>query len=269
MGRISDTFDRLSMENGKGLVIYLTAGDPDYDTSLELFLCAAASGADILEVGVPFSDPMADGPTIQRAFTRAIHSGATLKKTLSLVRELRKIVDTPIVLFGYINPVIAYGEEIFFKDCKRAGVDGILIVDLPWEEWGEYRKRAAEYGLDWIGLIAPTSGPERTEVIAKDSSGFVYIISVTGITGTRTTIPLEYRNTVRNVKKHVNTPVVVGFGISSPEMAGLVARGSDGVVVGSACIKLIEKYLDDREVLLKKLSAFIEKTKTRLINADI
>lgn len=231
------------------------------ETSLELFLCAALSGADILEVGVPFSDPMADGPVNQRAFGRALKSGCTLKKTLSLVFKLRALVDTPIVLFGYVNPIIAYGADIFFRDCKNAGVDGILVVDLPHEEWGEYRTEALRAGLAWVGLISPASPASRINVIADESTGFIYVVSVTGITGIRDRLPGEYKKTVRAVQKRVTTPVVVGFGISTPEMAHLVSKGCDGVVIGSACVKLIEEHNNDREDMIKKVASFVENTK--------
>lgn len=266
--RISSEFRRLRERKEKGLVIYLTAGDPDMETSLELFLCAAVSGADILEIGVPFSDPMADGPVNQRAFSRAIKSGCTLKKTLSLVKKLRALVDTPLVLFGYVNPIVAYGVNFFFRDCKIAGIDGILVVDLPHEEWGEYRKKAVGAGLEWIGLVSPASGETRIKIIANESTGFVYVVSVTGITGIRDRLPGEYKKTVRLVQRQVETPVVVGFGISTPEMAQSVSRDCDGVVIGSACVRLVEKYRSDREKLLKKVSNFVEKAKIGMQHAD-
>ncbi|NIO16293.1 MAG: tryptophan synthase subunit alpha [Deltaproteobacteria bacterium] len=269
MNRIAAKFQSLRERKEKGLVIYLTAGDPDMETSLELFLCAAVSGADILEVGIPFSDPMADGPVIQRAFGRALGSGCSLKKTLNLVRKLREIVDTPVVLFGYLNPILAYGAEYFFRDCKSAGVDGILIVDLPLEEWGNYRRYADAHDIAWIGLVTPASGERRTKVIADGTSGFVYVVSVTGITGTRNRLPGEYKKAVRLVKKSVDTPVVVGFGISTPEMAQSVARVCDGVVIGSACVKMVEKYKSNREALIKNIAAFVEKTKLRIRDGNL
>ncbi len=269
MGRIKSTFEDLERRQEKGLVIYLTAGDPDMETSLELFTCAAMSGADILEVGIPFSDPMADGPVIQRAFKRALEKGATVKKALSMVRKLRRIVETPVVLFGYLNPLLAYGVDRFFQDAEKAGADGILIVDLPWEEWAPYRQKALRRGLDWVGLVAPTSGEERIEKITRDTTGFVYVISVTGITGARSTLPRMYKKMVKSVRENVDTPVAVGFGISTPEMAENVSRSCDGVVIGSACVRIIEKWGNNREALLRKLSRFIENTKTRLMNGDI
>jgi len=268
MGRIQATFDELGQREEKALVIYLTAGDPDMETSLELFACAALSGADILEVGIPFSDPMADGPVIQRAFKRALEKGATVKKALSMVKKLRSLVETPVVLFGYLNPLLAYGVDKFFKDAKVAGADGVLIVDLPWEEWAPYRRKAVKQGLEWVGLVAPTSGKERVKNITRESSGFVYVISVTGITGARSTLPLMYKKMVKSVRESRNIPVVVGFGISTPEMAAHVSRSCDGVVIGSACVRMIEDSGNKREALLRKLSGFIENTKTRLMNGD-
>ncbi len=269
MGRIEEKFQSLKEGKEKALIIYLTAGDPDMDTSLELFTCAALSGADILEIGIPFSDPMADGPIIQRGFSRSLTQGTNVKGVLSLVKELRKYVDTPIVLFGYVNPIIAYSPGKFFRDAKKAGADGVLVVDLPREEWEPYRDKALGEGLDWIGLVAPTSGKERIGFISRDSSGFVYVISVTGITGARKELPLEYMKTVRMVRNSVSTPVVVGFGISTPKMAEKISRTCDGVVIGSACVRMIEKWGGQNELLLSKLSEFIGNTKKRLMNADI
>ncbi len=262
--RIEKKFSELRASGEKALVLYLTAGDPDFETSLELLACAASSGVDILEVGVPFSDPMADGPVIQRAFQRSLGNGFRTSHVFRLIREFRKYFSTPVVIFGYLNPILAYGVEKFFDEAGRAGADGVLLVDLPFEEWEPYKKMACSSGLDWIGLVAPTSGDERISKIARGSSGFVYVISVTGITGARNALPGEYIGVVKKVRGEVTTPVVVGFGISSPEMAREVASHCDGVVVGSAAVRIIERWEWKREKMIKELSSFVENVKMGL-----
>ncbi|RMG59911.1 MAG: tryptophan synthase subunit alpha [Deltaproteobacteria bacterium] len=269
MSRIEERFRELKERGEKGLVLYLTAGDPDLETSLELLLCAASSGADVIELGIPFSDPMADGPVIQRAFMRSLGSGFRTKDAFRLVREFRKYFSTPLVLFGYVNPIIAYGPTRFFRDAVRAGVDGILAVDLPLEEWEPFREEAVKSGLDWIGLVAPTSGIERIRLIGKKSSGFIYVISVTGITGMREKLPAEYVKIVKSLRKETSLPVVVGFGISTPEMAQEVASVCDGVVVGSAAVRLVEEHGKNKEKLLRNFSSFVEKMKLGMQNGVV
>lgn len=242
MSRIQETFEGLKGRNEKGLVVYLTAGDPTPEASLAYMKAAADAGADILEVGVPFSDPTADGPTIQAAAKRALDGGMTLRKVLSLVAEFRKSNRTPVVLFGYYNPFFRYGVPALCRDARKAGVDGFLVVDLPVEEWGEMAPEVLESGIDWIPLAAPTSGPDRIRRAAGAGSGFLYLISVTGITGTRTSLPPEVASWTRQVRRTIHLPLAVGFGISSPEMAKGAVEHADAAVVGSACVKIVERH---------------------------
>lgn len=242
MSRIEATFLRLRSAGEKGLVVYLTAGDPGARESLAYFRAAADGGADLLEVGIPFSDPMADGPTIQAAFRRALGRKMTPARALSLVSSFRRTHDTPMVLFGYFNPFLQYGVQAFCRDARQAGADGILAVDLPSEEAGEMAPEAKRSGLDWISLVAPTSGEDRIRKAATVGSGFLYLISVTGITGARKSLPPELAGWTRTVKARTALPVAVGFGISRPHMARAAASFADAAVVGSACVSLVERY---------------------------
>lgn len=242
MSRIAGAFSRMRSEGRKGLVAYLTAGDPTPKASLQYLLAAAEGGADILEVGVPFSDPMADGPTIQKASRRALDSGTSLARVLELVHRVRKSVDIPIVMFGYFNPFLQYGIAALCRDCREAGADGVLVVDLPIEEAGEMLPDARREGLDWIPLASPTSGEGRIKRASASGSGFLYLISVTGITGARTVLPAGLSGWVRTVKRLSSLPVAVGFGISTPEMARAAARHADAAVVGSACVRIVERH---------------------------
>ena len=240
--RIEGVFDRLGKSGEKGLVVYLTAGDPNRRDSLSYLCGAAEGGADILEVGIPFSDPMADGPTIQAAFRRSLAGGMTTGRALSLVSAFRKKHDTPVVIFGYFNPFLQYGVRKFCRDARSAGADGILVVDLPLEESGEMAPEAKRSGLDWIPLISPTSGRDRVRMAAAAGSGFLYLISVTGITGVRKSLPPRFLGWTREVKKQSRLPVAVGFGISRPAMAGAATTHADAAVVGSACVRVVERY---------------------------
>jgi tryptophan synthase alpha chain len=242
VSRIQQTFEGLKARKEKGLVVYLTAGDPTPGASLAYLKAAADAGADILEVGVPFSDPTADGPTIQAAAKRALDGGMTLKKVLALVAEFRKTHATPVVLFGYYNPFFRYGVPALCRDARKAGVDAFLVVDLPVEEWGEMAPAARAEGIDWIPLAAPTSGPDRIRRIAEAGSGFMYLISVTGITGARASLPPEVASWTRKVGRTIRLPLAVGFGISSPEMAKGAVAHADAAVVGSACVKIVERH---------------------------
>lgn len=242
MTSIDAAFRRLRASGEKGLVVYLTAGDPTPSASLRYLRAAADAGADIIEVGVPFSDPTADGPTIEAASRRALSSGMNVAGALDLVRRFRDTHATPIVLFGYYNPFYRYGLSSLCKDAREAGVDGFLVVDLPFEERGEALPRFREAGLDWIPLAAPTSGMARVRALDRAGSGFLYLISVTGVTGMRKTLPPEMAAWTRNVAKATRLPVAVGFGISSPAMAAAATRHADAAVVGSACVKIVERY---------------------------
>jgi tryptophan synthase alpha chain len=238
---IDAAFRRLRGSGERGLVVYLTAGDPTPAASLRYLRAAADAGADILEVGVPFSDPTADGPTIEAASRRALSSGMNVAGSLELVRRFRSSHATPIVLFGYYNPFYRYGWTSLCKDAREAGVDGFLVVDLPFEESGEALPRIREAGLDWIPLAAPTSGMARVRAVDRAGSGFLYLISVTGVTGIRRTLPPEMAAWTRRVAKTARLPVAVGFGISSPAMAAAATRHADAAVVGSACVKIVER----------------------------
>jgi tryptophan synthase alpha chain len=238
---IEAAFRRLSGAGEKGLVVYLTAGDPDPATALSYFRAAADAGADILEVGVPFSDPTADGPTIEAASRRALAGGMNVSRALDLVGELRKTHSTPVVLFGYYNPFFRYGQERLWRDARAAGADGFLIVDLPYEEARGAVSGMRSEGLAWIPLAAPTSGIDRIRAFDRAGSGFLYLISVTGVTGARETLPPEMLSWSRKVKTAVTLPLAVGFGISNPEMARRATRHADAAVVGSACVGIVER----------------------------
>jgi tryptophan synthase alpha chain len=242
VSRIEEVFAHLEKNGEKGLVVYLTAGDPTSRDSLAYFRGAAEGGADILEVGIPFSDPMADGPTIQAAFRRSLAGGMTTRRALSLVSDFRKKHDTPVVIFGYYNPFLQYGVRQFCRDARSAGADGILVVDLPPEEAGEMAPQAKKTGLDWISLVSPTSGRDRIRKAAAIGSGFLYLISVTGITGVRKTLPPHLLGWTRDVKSQTSLPVAVGFGISHPAMAKAATYHADAAVVGSACVKVVEQH---------------------------
>jgi tryptophan synthase alpha chain len=239
---IDAAFRRLRAAGEKGLVVYLTAGDPTPRASLRYLRAAADAGADILEVGVPFSDPTADGPTIEAASRRALASGMNVAGALDLVRRFRGTHATPVVLFGYYNPFHRYGWPSLCREAREAGVDAFLVVDLPYEERGEVLPSIRKEGLDWIPLAAPTSGMARIRAVDRAGSGFLYLISVTGVTGVRDSFPPELSAWAGKVAKAARLPVAVGFGISSPAMAAAATRHADAAVVGSACVKIVERH---------------------------
>lgn len=239
MGRIEARFAALKKEGRRAFVAYLTAGDPDLETTARLIPALEAAGVDVVEIGVPFSDPTADGPAIQAASQRSLARGATPAKILALVADLRKASAIPIVLFGYFNPILSYGPERFAADAAAAGADGILVVDLPPEEAAELRRYTDPAGLAFITLVAPTTDPGRARKILRGATGFVYYISVTGVTGTAVPEPEEVRSDVERLRGLTTLPVAVGFGISTPEQAAAIAPAADGVVIGSALVRLI------------------------------
>jgi len=239
MGRIEERFTALKKEGRKAFVAYLTAGDPDLETTAKLIPALEAAGVDIIEIGVPFSDPTADGPVIQAASQRALKNGATLEKILAMIAGLRRTSEIPIVLFGYFNPILSYGPEKLAADAASSGVDGLLVVDLPPEEADELRRFTDPAGLAFITLIAPTTDPRRARKILRRATGFVYYISVTGVTGTAVPRPDAVRQDVERIKALTALPVAVGFGISTPAQAAAIAPLADGVVVGSALVRLI------------------------------
>jgi tryptophan synthase alpha chain len=236
-GRMERTFSRLREKGEKALIFYVTAGDPDLKTTETLIPALAAAGVDILEIGVPFSDPTADGPVIQASSRRALQGGATLANILDLIEKVRRISEIPILLFGYYNPIFIYGNETFARKAKAAGVDGILVVDLPPEESAELRTYTDPAGIDFISLIAPTSSDQRIRRITENAVGFLYYISITGVTGAARPEIEDIRRDVERIRKLSSLPVVVGFGISTPQQAGEIARLADGVVIGSAVVK--------------------------------
>jgi len=245
VSRIERRFAQLKKEGRAGLVIYLTAGDPDPETSFALFSGLAAAGADLIEIGMPFSDPMADGPAIQDAGQRALRAGMTLRGTLALVRGLRRQDDaTPIVLMGYYNPIYRRGAERFVGEAVEAGVDGLIVVDLPPEEDAELADPAGRAGLDVIRLATPTSDDRRLPRIVADASGFLYYVAIAGITGTRPADAAAVAAAVARLRRFTPLPVAVGFGIKSPEQAAAVARAADAAVVGSSLVQRLALNLD-------------------------
>ena len=243
--RIDRRFAELKTEGRAALVTFLTAGDPDPETSLALVQALPAAGADVIELGMPFTDPMADGPAIQMSSQRALKAGQTLKKTLELVRAFRGSDDaTPLVLMGYYNPIYIYGVDRFLRDAKSAGVDGLIIVDLPPEEDEELCLPALKAGLNFIRLATPTTDDKRLPAVLANTSGFVYYVSITGITGAATPDAGKVAAAVTRIKRHTKLPVAVGFGVRTAEQAAGIASGADGVVVGSALVSVLKGSLD-------------------------
>ncbi len=242
MTRIDDTFARLRAEGRRAFVAYVMAGDPDYATSLELVCGLPGAGVDVIELGLPFTDPMADGPTIQLAGQRALQAGQTLARTLEIAKAVRRQDDTtPIVLMGYYNPIYSMGVDKFLEAAKAAGVDGLIVVDLPPEEDAELCLPAQAAGLNFIRLATPTTDDRRLPKVLQNTSGFVYYVSITGITGAGAAQADEVGPEVARIKAQTDLPVVVGFGIRTPEAVEAMARVSDGAVVGSAIVKQIEE----------------------------
>lgn len=238
--RIDRRFDLLKTQNKAGFVAFVMAGDPNFDTSLEIVRGLPAAGADIIELGMPFTDPMADGPAIQAAGLRALKAGQTMVRTLDLVRAFREgDNDTPIVLMGYYNPIYSYGVDAFLKDAVDAGVDGLIIVDLPPEEDNELCLPALKAGINFIRLATPTTDDKRLPTVLTNTSGFVYYVAIAGITGGRTAASGELAPAVERIKRHTDLPVVVGFGIKTAEHAANVAKIADAAVVGTAIVERI------------------------------
>jgi tryptophan synthase alpha chain len=243
--RIDRRFAVLKREGRAALVTFTTAGDPDYDTSLKILKALPQAGADVIELGMPFSDPMAEGPPVQASSLRALKSGQTLAKTLDMVRAFRAgDGDTPIVLMGYYNPIYIYGVERFLADARQAGVDGLIVVDTPPEEDDELCLPARAAGLNFIRLATPTTDVARLPTVLRNASGFVYYVSITGVTGTASADPGRVAAAVRRIKAHTDLPVAVGFGVKTPEQARAIAEAADGVVVGSALVNAVRDSLD-------------------------
>jgi tryptophan synthase alpha chain len=243
--RIDRRFAELKEQGRAALVTFLTAGDPDPETSLGILRAIPAAGADVVELGMPFTDPMADGPAIQMSSQRALKAGQTLKKTLDIVRAFRQSDDAmPLVLMGYYNPIYIYGVDRFLRDAKSAGVDGLIVVDLPPEEDAELCLPALKAGLNFIRLATPTTDDKRLPAVLANTSGFVYYVSVTGITGAASPDPGKVGAAVARIKRHTSLPVAVGFGVRTAEQAAMIASGADGVVVGSALVNALKGSLD-------------------------
>lgn len=230
-----------AFEQGKAFVAFITCGDPDLETTAAAVRAAVANGADLIELGIPFSDPTAEGPVIQGANIRALSGGVTTDKIFDLVRDLRTDITVPMVFMTYANVVFSYGAETFIATCKEIGIDGLILPDIPYEEKEEFLPICHKYDVDLISLIAPTS-ENRISMIAKEAEGFLYIVSSLGVTGTRSEIKTDLKSIVDVVRQNTDIPCAIGFGISTPEQAGKMAAISDGAIVGSAIVKLIERY---------------------------
>lgn len=233
-----------AFENGKAFIPFITCGDPDLETTAKIVREAVANGADLIELGIPFSDPTAEGPVIQGANIRALKGGVTTDKVFDLVRELRKDVTVPMVFMTYSNVVFSYGADKFISTCKEIGINGLILPDLPYEEKEEFLPQCKKYGVDLISLIAPTS-ENRIAMIAKEADGFIYLVSSLGVTGTRSEISTDLKSIVDVIRQNSSVPCAIGFGISTPEQAKKMADIADGAIVGSAIIKVIEQYGKD------------------------
>jgi tryptophan synthase alpha chain len=258
--RIDQKFAALKQEGRAALVTFITAGDPDYDTSLKIIQGLPKAGADVIELGMPFTDPMADGPAIQAGGLRALASGQTMKKTLTLVKDFRKgDKTTPIVLMGYYNPIYVYGVDKFLIDITKAGVDGLIVVDLPPEEDDELCIPAMAAGINFIRLTTPTTDDQRAPAVFKHTSGFVYYVSVLGITGTKAPDLKSVKQNVERLKKHTSLPICVGFGVKSAEQARTIAKTADGVVVGSALVSAVADSLNKQGKATAKTPSAVHK----------
>ncbi|MGB2601159.1 MAG: tryptophan synthase subunit alpha [Candidatus Omnitrophota bacterium] len=256
MNRIDQTFKRLKKDKKKAFIAYVAAGDPDMKTTEKIVLSLAKAGADLIELGIPFSDPLADGPTIQKATQRSLKAGCTVKKVLAMVKQLRREIDTPLVFMTYYNIVFNYGIPNFIKDAKACGADGVIVPDLPMEESGELTKVADKEDFSVILLAAPTTPPDRFKKIAARSRGFIYYVSLTGVTGVRKELSKKLKTDIRKLKKMTTKPVCVGFGISNASQAKDIAKAADGVIVGSAIIKVLEKNLANKKKMVSNIERF-------------
>ncbi len=255
--RIEKKFKEISIKDRSALITYVTAGDPSLDVTPDIVFKLEESGADIVELGVPFSDPMADGPAIQLASERALESGTTLHGVLDTVRKVRMHSEIPILLFGYYNPFYAYGLRKLAEDAREVGADGILVVDLPPEEAEEVKVHTDNEGLDLVFLLAPTSTTERIKLVSDHASGFVYLVSVTGVTGERPNFDYSLDSIIKEIRTYIKLPVGIGFGVSSPLQAKKIAGMADAVIVGSSIVRLIERHRNNKRKLFGELSEFV------------
>lgn len=257
MGRIEARFASLSARGQSAFIPFLMAGDPDLRATVDLALLAGRAGADALEIGVPFSDPMADGPVLQRSAERALKKGVSLSSILDVVKEVRRNLEIPIILFGYCNPIHRYGQARLVRDAREAGIDALLCVDLPPEEAGELKAATDSADLDLIFLLAPTTSEARARFIATAARGFLYLVSITGVTGARMGPGAELECMVKKLKKLTDLPLAVGFGIDSPKQAARVARVADAVICGSAVMRLVEACARDRDAMRGPIGKFL------------
>ncbi len=246
-----------AFENGKAFIPFITCGDPDTDTTYNAVLEAVKNGADLIELGIPFSDPTAEGPVIQGANIRALAGGITTDKVFDLVRKIRKEVTIPLVFMTYANVVFSYGSERFIKTCSEIGIDGLIIPDIPYEEKEEFEPFCAQYDVDLISMIAPTS-EDRIAMIAKEAKGFIYVVSSMGVTGMRSGITTDLNSVIGKIRENTDVPCAIGFGISNPSQAKDMSKLADGVIVGSAIVKLLEQYGTDAP---SKIGSFIGEMK--------
>jgi tryptophan synthase alpha chain len=265
MKTYKQVFSELKEKNRTALIPFFVIGDPDFDTSLAIVKTAIDAGADILELGIPFSDPIADGPTIQKADIRAMKSGINISKALDFIRQVKEYRDVPIGLLMYYNLVFQYGTEKFFSDFHKAGVNSVLVADLSIDDADEIVGPAASAGLDTVFMVTPVTKPERMEQIASITTGFIYTVSVLGVTGSRDKLSNTVDGLISKLKKLTNVPVCVGFGISKAEHAATVAQaGADGVIIGSKIVGLIENNLNNKNKMLSDISAFLTKVKSAI-----
>jgi tryptophan synthase alpha chain len=272
--RIQRRFASLRDAQRGGLVTFITAGDPDYDTSMKLLRGLSAAGADLIELGVPFSDPMADGPAIQEASQRALGAGQTLGRTLAMVSEFRQTdSDTPVILMGYYNPIYVYGVQRFIADAANAGIDGLIVVDLPPEECDELREPARVADIDLIFLVAPTTTDDRLPLVLGNAGGFVYYVSIAGITGTASAATGDVAEAVDRIRRHTTLPVAVGFGIKTSAQVAAMASAGDAAVVGSALVNRIAANLDEDGMagpgLVADVLSFVEELATGVRGVDV
>lgn len=253
MSKIEEVFKDLRVKGRKAFIPYIMAGDPDLAKTEEVILFFEEVGADIVELGIPFTDPLADGPTIQRASERALKKGITLKKVLEFVKRIRRSIKIPIVLMTYYNPIFKYGEERFVKETVQYGVNGIIVPDLPPDEATDLIRFSKREGLDTVFLLAPTSTEDRVKTVARTSSGFIYYVSITGITGSRLQIDESLGESIKKIRKITDKPVCVGFGVSNPEEASRVSEIADGVIIGSAIVKMLNESPEGFEDFVKTL----------------
>jgi tryptophan synthase alpha chain len=260
-----DVFSELSRQKRAALIPFFVIGDPDFDTSLALVKAAVDAGADILELGIPFSDPIADGPTIQKADIRAVRSGMNLRRAMEFIRQVKQYRDIPIGLLMYYNLIGHYGKEAFFRDAHAAGVNSVLVADMTIDDADEVLGSVGDAGLDSVFMVTPNTSPERMRLIAAKTTGFIYTVSVLGVTGSRDTLSDSVQDLIRRLKSLTTVPICVGFGISKPEHARAVAdAGADGAIIGSRIVGMVEAHLDDPGQAIAEVSAFVRQVKAAL-----